>query len=72
MSVPPDDHLTPIQAAQFLGVSLSTLLRWIREGRIPHELSERGEPRLRRRDVLRLIDLPDPAVTDEDLTDDEV
>jgi excisionase family DNA binding protein len=69
VSAPPDDYLTPIEAAQLLGVSLSTLLRWVRDGRIPHQLSERGEPRLRRRDVLRLVDLPDPA--DDEPTEDE-
>lgn len=69
MSSPSVDLLAPIEAARLLGVSLSTLLRWIRSGRIPHELSEQGEVRLRRQDVLRMIDPPDPD--DEDRAGDE-
>ena len=42
-----------------LRVSPRTLLRWLREGRIPFEVADTGEPRLRRDDVMRLLDPPD-------------
>ena len=65
MSPPTDDYLAAAEAARLLRISPRTLLRWLREGRIPYELSEAGEPRLRREDVQRLIDPPpesgDPA-----------
>lgn len=59
MSPPTDDFLAPGEAARLLRVSPRTLLRWLREGRIPYEVNESGEPRLRREDVERLIDPPD-------------
>ena len=58
MSPPTDDYLPPAEAARLLRVSPRTLLRWLREGRIPHDLAASGEPRLRRQDVMRLIEPP--------------
>jgi predicted site-specific integrase-resolvase len=37
-----------------LGMSHRIVLRWIREGRVPSEVTESGELRLRREDVMRL------------------
>jgi excisionase family DNA binding protein len=37
-----------------LGVSRRIVLRWIRERRIPSEVSATGELRLRREDVMRV------------------
>ena len=66
MSPPTDDYLAPAEAARLLRIAPRTLIRWLREGRIPHELSETGEPRLRREDVLRLIDPPPESGDPED------
>ncbi len=66
MSPPTDDYLAPAEAARLLRISPRTLLRWLRAGRIPHELSETGEPRLLREDVLRLIDPPPESGDPED------
>ncbi|MDQ3896534.1 MAG: helix-turn-helix domain-containing protein [Actinomycetota bacterium] len=65
MSPPTDDHLAPSEAARLLGVAPRTLMRWLREGRIPYELSPAGEPRLRRADVIRLMDPPDEPAGEE-------
>ncbi len=59
MAPPTDDYLAPAEAARLLRVSPRTLLRWLREGRIPYEVTETGAPRLRREDVMRLLDPPD-------------
>ena len=59
MSPPTDDFLAPTEAAQLLRISRRTLLRWLRDGRIPYELTEEGEPRIRREDVMRHVDPPD-------------
>ena len=48
-----DDYLAPAEAARLLGISPRTLFRWLRDGRIPCEFTEAGEPRLRREDILR-------------------
>ncbi len=61
MSPPTDDYLAPGEAARLLRISPRTLLRWLRERRIPYEVADTGEPRLRREDVLRLMDPPDEA-----------
>ena len=66
MSPPTDDYLAPGEAARLLRVSPRALLRWLREGRIPHEISESGEPRLRREDVMRLIEPDDAERADDD------
>ena len=66
MSPPTDDYLAPGEAARLLRVSPRTLMRWLRERRIPHELSETGEPRLRREDVMRLVDPPADKRPDEE------
>ena len=66
MSPPTDDFLAPTEAARLLRVSPRTLLRWLREGRIPHEVMEGGEPRMRRDEVMRLIDLPEDKRPDGD------
>ncbi|HVL04510.1 MAG TPA: helix-turn-helix domain-containing protein [Acidimicrobiales bacterium] len=59
MSPPTDDFLAPAEAARLLRISRRTLLRWLRDGRIPYELTEEGEPRIRRADVMRHIDPPE-------------
>lgn len=59
MAPPTDDFLSVQDAARILGVSPRTLLRWIREGRIPHRVSENGEPQLPREDVIRLMGPPE-------------
>ena len=61
MAPPTDDFLSVQDAARILGVSPRTLLRWIREGRIPHRVSETGEPQLPREDVIRLMEPPAPG-----------
>lgn len=61
MAPPTDDDLAPVEAARLLRISPRTLLRWLREGRIPYEVGENGEPRLRRADVMRLLDPPGDA-----------
>jgi excisionase family DNA binding protein len=66
MSPPTDDYLAPAEAARLLRISPRTLLRWLRDGRIPHELSETGEPRLRREDVMQMIDPPPESEDPED------
>ena len=59
MSPPTDDYVAPAEAARILRVSPRTLLRWLQEGRIPHEVSRSGERRLRREEVMRLIEPPE-------------
>ncbi len=59
MSRPTDDYVAPAEAARLLWVSPRTLLRWLQEGRIPHEVSQSGERRLRREEVMRLIEPPE-------------
>ena len=66
MAPPTDDYLAPGEAARLLRVSPRTLVRWLRDGRIPYELSETGEPRLRRDHVMRLIDPPDAGDAPDD------
>ena len=66
MSPPTDDYLAPSDAARLLRVAPRTILRWLREGRIPYELSSEGEPRLRRQDVIRLMDPPDEPGGDQE------
>jgi excisionase family DNA binding protein len=58
VSPPTDDYVAPAEAARLLRVSPRTLLRWLREGRIPYEVADTGEPRLRREEVMRLLDPP--------------
>ena len=56
---PPADYLDLAQAARLLGISPRTLRRWMRDGRLAYELSEAGEPMLRREDIMRYLDPPD-------------
>ena len=56
---PPAEHVGLAEAARLLGMSRRTLRRWIREGRLAYELSEAGEPMLRREDVLRHLEPPE-------------
>lgn len=64
MSRPSDDYLGPAEAARLLGMSPRTLLRWIRDGRIPAERDEDGAPRVRRDVVMQHLnpgdDEPNP------------
>lgn len=53
---PAGDHVNFVEAARMLGISPATLRRWIRDGRLPYELSEAGEPVLRREDVMSQLD----------------
>jgi excisionase family DNA binding protein len=66
MSRPSDDYLGLAEAARLLGMSPRTLLRWIRDGRIPSERDEDGGPRLRRDVLMQYVDPadggPDPSV----------
>ncbi len=66
MAPPKGDSLSVQDAARVLGVSPKTLLRWLREGRISHRLSETGETRLPRDDVTRLIGPSEPRDRAED------
>ena len=56
---PSADYIGVAEAARLLGISSRTLRRWIREGRLAYELSEAGEPMLRREDILRHLEPPD-------------
>ncbi len=58
MAPPTEDFLSIQDASRLLGVVPRTLLRWIREGRVSHRLSETGEPELPRDDVMRLMGPP--------------
>jgi hypothetical protein len=66
VSPPTDDYLAPIEAARLLRVSPRTVLRWVRAGRIPHELSPSGAPRVGRQHVLRLIHPPGDGAADDE------
>ena len=59
MSPPEGEYLSLVEAARLLGMSPRTLRRWLRDGRLPYEVSEAGEPMLRREDLLRHLDPPD-------------
>ena len=61
-----DDFLSVQEAARVLGVAPRTLLRWIREDRIGHRLSEAGEPEVPRADVMRLMATQEQDNTTED------
>jgi excisionase family DNA binding protein len=56
---PNGDYVGVAEAARLLGISPRTLHRWLRDGLLAHELSEAGEPMLRREDVMRHLDPPD-------------
>ena len=56
---PPGELVGVAEAARLLGISPRTLRRWLRDGRIPYELSEAGEPVLRREEIMVHIDPPD-------------
>lgn len=52
----PDDQFLPLgQAARLLAVHISTLRRWIRQGKLPaYRVGDKGV-RVRRGDVLKLL-----------------
>ena len=56
---PSRDLVGVAEAARLLGISPRTLRRWLRDGRIPYELSASGEPMLRRADILVNVAPPD-------------
>jgi excisionase family DNA binding protein len=58
LSSPPDEHVSVGEAARILGMPRHTVLRWIREKWIPSEVTNTGELRLLREDVIRLIVRP--------------
>jgi excisionase family DNA binding protein len=49
------DFLTTSQAAEFFGVSPSTIVRWATHGRIAFRLSPNGERLFRREDVEAVV-----------------
>ena len=61
MSPAGHDYVGLAEAAHLLGMSPRTLLRWIRDGRIPSELDEDGVPWLRRDVVMQQLDPGDDA-----------
>ncbi|MDQ4098351.1 MAG: helix-turn-helix domain-containing protein [Actinomycetota bacterium] len=57
------DYLTFAEAAELVGISATTLVRWAREGRIPTEVTADGERVIRRDELLKRvvrIDSPPP------------
>jgi excisionase family DNA binding protein len=56
LSCVPDELLTTGEAAELLGVSRWTCLRYIREGRLPAVRLPSGHMRIKRSDVERLIE----------------
>lgn len=51
----PDELLTPAQASALIGVSVQTLRRYDREGRLPAARTPGNQRRFRRSDVLGLV-----------------
>lgn len=49
-----DEYVTLTDAARLLGISVLTLNRWARQGRIPSEISEHGSRILLRADLARI------------------
>jgi excisionase family DNA binding protein len=48
------DYLSIGGAAEWLGVSVRTLQRWVRDGRIPSEVAPDGSRVLRRSQILKM------------------
>jgi excisionase family DNA binding protein len=55
MSPPAEEFVSVGEAARILGVSRRTVLRWIRDERIPSEVTESGDRQVRREDLKRVI-----------------
>jgi excisionase family DNA binding protein len=51
----PGDLLTSTEAAKMLGVVRSTVLRYIRQGKLPAVVLPSGHTRIRREEVERLL-----------------
>ena len=56
---PHADYVGLAEAARLLGMSPRTLRRWLRDGRLPYDVSEGGEPVLRREDIMRHLEPPE-------------
>jgi excisionase family DNA binding protein len=55
MPDPTDELLTPAQASAVLGVTVQTLRRYDREGRLPSTRTPGGQRRFRRSDLAALL-----------------
>ena len=66
MSPPAEEYLSVEEAARILGVSPRTVLRWIRDRRLRSEVTESGDRRVRRDDLLRVMALPPNEGADDD------
>ncbi len=49
------EYLTPREAAQMLGVSPKTVVRWAAEGHIPSLVTLGGHRRFKREEILELL-----------------
>ena len=55
--MPSDDsgeYVTLVDAAQMAGISLATLDRWVREGRIPSEVNAEGARLVLKAELIRV------------------
>ncbi len=50
------EYLTPREAAEMLGVSAKTVVRWAAEGRIPSLVTLGGHRRFKRQEIEDLLD----------------
>ncbi len=55
------EWLTAGQAAVLMGVCARTIVKWSKEGRIPHSLTLGGHRRYIRADILALIEVNSPT-----------
>jgi len=51
---PSEDYLTPAETARIFGVTTTTLLRWVRAGRLQAITLPSGQHRYRREDIAKL------------------
>jgi excisionase family DNA binding protein len=56
-----EDYLTPAEAARIFGVTTTTLLRWVRSGRLQAVRLPSGQHRYRKEDVAKLTSGGAPA-----------
>lgn len=66
MSPPAEEYVTVEEAARILGLSPRTVLRWIRDRRLPSEVTENGDRRVRRDDLTRVMAFPPKEGSNDD------
>ncbi len=58
--------LTIAEAAELVGISATTLARWVQEGRIPSEVNAEGQRAVRRSELMERVVRMDPRSSPDD------